>query len=251
MQFSKTISIFIQIATYILAVALAMFVWSETPQLSDLWRVALADLAATAFVFLTSIIFNNSSMYDPYWSVKPMIIVCGYALLFGLNGVGGFAIFGMMLLYGFRLTSNFYRDWPGLKHEDWRYRDLRVKFPKAYWLVSFLGIHLFPSAMVYLACVPIYFVMKESAQIGVIGVVGICLILTAIIIAFVADEQMRSFRKNASNKAMNMKVGLWKHSRHPNYLGELLTWWGIWLMAMDQNTSLWWTGIGALSITLM
>ena len=76
-------------------------------------------------------------MYDPYWSVKPMIIVCGYALLFGLNGVGGFAIFGMMLLYGFRLTSNFYRDWPGLKHEDWRYRDLRAKFPKAYWLVSF------------------------------------------------------------------------------------------------------------------
>ena len=93
--------------------------------------------------------------------------------------------------------------------------------------------------------------MKNSAQLGIVGIVGICITLAAIIIAFVADEQMRNFRNDISNAGKNMKSGLWKHSRHPNYFGELLTWWGIWLMAMDQNTSLWWTGIGALSITLM
>jgi steroid 5-alpha reductase family enzyme len=251
MQFNKTASILIQLIAYVIAIFVALIVWHFTPQLEDLWRLAVADLAATVFIFLCSVAFNNSSMYDPYWSVKPAVIAVGYASLFGLDHPAAMFLFVLMMLYNLRLTSNFIRDWPGLKHEDWRYANFRNQFPKAYWLISFSGIHLFPTVMVYLACLPLYFGMKESFDMNWLGWLGIAVTSAAIVIAYVADEQMRNFRKDPANKGKNMNVGLWKHSRHPNYFGEILTWWGIYFVALNLSLDLWWTGIGALAISLM
>ena len=251
MQFSKPISVIIQIVAYSVATIIAFAVWSLMSQLDDLYRLAVADLAATVFIFLCSVMMNNSSMYDPYWSVKPAVIVCGYAIFFGLDSLPAMALFALMMLYNLRLTSNFLRDWPGLKHEDWRYVEFRNQFPKLYWLVSFSGIHLFPTLMVYLACIPLYYGMKEAFDLNWIGCLGIAITLAAIVIAYIADEQMRKFRQNSSNKGINMNEGLWKHSRHPNYFGELLTWWGIFLIALNSDLNLWWTGAGALAINLM
>jgi len=251
MQVSKTASVLVQLVAYAIAITVAVTVWQLTPQLDDLWRLAVADFAATAFIFLCSVVFNNSSMYDPYWSVKPAVIASGYAMLFGLNELPAILLFMLMMLYNLRLTSNFFRDWPGLKHEDWRYKNFREQFPKAYWLVSFAGIHLFPTIMVYLACLPLYFGMKASFEMNWLGWLGILVTVAAIVIAYVADEQMRSFRKNPLNKGKNMNDGLWKHSRHPNYFGEMMTWWGIYFVALNLSLDLWWTGIGALAITLM
>lgn len=251
MQFSRPASILIQVVAYAVATSVAVCVWHYASMLDDLWRLAVADMAATVFIFVCSVVFNNSSMYDPYWSVKPAVIATGYAVLFGLNGLPSVLLFALMMLYNLRLTSNFFRDWPGLQHEDWRYRNFRAQFPKAYWLISLSGIHLFPTVMVFLACIPLYYGMKESFELNGLGWFGIFVTLVAIVLAFVADEQMRNFRKRAENKGRNMDTGLWKHSRHPNYFGELLTWWGIYLVALNASSSLWWTGAGALAITLM
>jgi len=210
MQVSKTASVLVQLVAYAIAITVAVAVWQLTPQLDDLWRLAVADFAATAFIFLCSVVLNNSSMYDPYWSVKPAVIASGYAMLFGLNELPAILLFMLMMLYNLRLTSNFFRDWPGLKHEDWRYKNFREQFPKAYWLVSFAGIHLFPTIMVYLACLPLYFGMKASFEMNWLGWLGILVTVAAIVIAYVADEQMRSFRKNPLNKGKNMNDGLWK-----------------------------------------
>ena len=172
MQFSKTASVLVQLVAYSIAITVAIVVWQFTPQLDDLWRLATADLVATIFIFICSMVFNNSSMYDPYWSVKPAVIASGYAMLFGLKELPAILLFTLMMLYNLRLTSNFIRDWPGLKHEDWRYKNFRKQFPKAYWLVSFAGIHLFPTVMVFLACLPLYFGMKESFEMNLLGWIG-------------------------------------------------------------------------------
>lgn len=251
MRYTKGQSIIISILAYVVATAVAVGAWLMADGMADLWRLAVADLAATLFIFGTSVVFNNSSMYDPYWSVKPAVIAVGCALIFGAGSVGGMALLLLMMLYGLRLTVNFYHDWPGLHHEDWRYRDFRADFPKAYWLISLLGIHLFPTVQVFLACIPLFLGMSLGGDLGLLGIVGIWITLFAIWLAYEADAQMRSFRENPANSGQVMSTGLWKHSRHPNYLGELLTWWGIWLIALDLDTGLWWTGIGALSITLM
>lgn len=251
MQFTRHQSILLSIIAYVAATAIAVITWHMAPGLHDLWRLAMADLAATLFIFSTSVVLNNSSMYDPYWSVKPAVIAIACAVLFGAGSVAGMALLVLMLLYGLRLTVNFYRDWPGLHHEDWRYRDFRERFPKSYWLISLTGIHIFPTVQVFLACIPLFLAMRMGGDVGIIGMVGIWVTLFAIWLAYEADAQMRAFRNDPANAGRIMDSGLWKHSRHPNYLGELLTWWGIWLIAIDLDMGLWWTGIGALAITLM
>jgi len=248
---SKSRSILTSIAAYVVATIVAVLLWHLTPHLPDLARLAVADLAATLFIFGASLASNNSSMYDPYWSVKPVVIAIGAALTFGAGSTGVMALLVLMILYGLRLTINFYRDWPGLHHEDWRYVEFRQRFPKSHWAVSLFGIHLFPTVQVYLACLPVFLGMRMGGEVGLISIIGIWLTLFAIWLAYEADAQMRTFRNNPLNRGRIMDQGLWKYSRHPNYLGEILTWWGVWLIVIGIDPGLWWTGIGALSINIM
>ena len=71
-----------------------------------------------------------------------------------------------------------------------------------------------------------------------------CVCLIAPTIQLIADYQRYRFSKTNPGKVCN--VGLWKYSRHPNYLGEILMWWGVFLILISMDPYLWWTGIGAL-----
>lgn len=250
---TKLKGILIQLLAYTVAIAAAVIVGTQLPDMHLLWKVAIADLVGTVVIFGFSLGANNSSMYDPYWSVKPMVIAVFYMVLMdGQVDVSAMLAGGLMLLYGVRLTSNFLRDWPGLVHEDWRYVNFRNEYPRAYWLISFSGIHLFPTVLVYLACLPAYFVITETSNgLGVWEIAGSAMFLGSIVLSFVADEQMRSFRKQPENKGKIMDKGLWRISRHPNYLGEVLGWWGLWFFALGVSLEYYWTGVGALAITLL
>jgi steroid 5-alpha reductase family enzyme len=250
---SRSSSIVLNIAFYILALLVVMVTFSFTGHLPVLMRIALADLAGTVVIFLFSLGMNNSSMYDPYWSVKPLVIAAYY--FFGKSTsevtVVDFGALLLISLYALRLTANFYRGWQGLKHEDWRYRNFRKQFPKAYWIVSFFGIHFFPTLMVYLGCLPMFIVFNQPLQVPFLAITGLVVTAGSIVLAFVADEQLRAFRSTPKNKGKTMNLGLWSKSRHPNYLGEILFWWGLFLIALAFGWQYWWTGVGALAITLM
>lgn len=253
----KAFSIILNILFYLAAIAIGILVYKTLgDDLHLLLRLLIADLAATFFIFCSSVIFNNSSMYDPYWSVKPMVIAFFYLFELGLSNAGllHWSVFILLQLYGIRLTLNFYRNWRGLKHEDWRYVSFRKQFPKLYWLVSFFGIHLFPTIIVYLACLPLYSIFIAHSNLSaqpLIMTIGLVILTESILIAFVADEQMKSFRSKERNLDTSMNKELWKYSRHPNYFGEILTWWGIYIISLSLSTEMWYLGIGALSVNLM
>jgi steroid 5-alpha reductase family enzyme len=251
---NKSLGVLVTVAAYLLALLAAIWSARLLPPSNPLLVIAVADLAATLVIFFFSVAFNNSSMYDPYWSVKPAVIAAYYMLLYGSEGTGTrqLLVFSLVMLYAVRLTSNFYRDWPGLSHEDWRYANFRIRFPKVYWLVSLAGIHLFPTVMVYLGCLPLAGAMQaEGVPLNLLDVVATLVTLGAVALAFTADEQLRLFRKNPANRGEVIRTGLWRSSRHPNYLGEILTWWGMYLFALASGLNWWWTGAGALAITLM
>ncbi len=253
----KSLSITISIACYLSAIVAGYLAFNYiAPSLHFLLKLLIADLCATVFIYIISVLFNNSSMYDPYWSVKPMVFAFVYLFQLGVENAGivQWSAFILMQLYGLRLTSNFYRDWSGLKQEDWRYVEFRNRFPKLYWLVSLSGIHMFPTVMVYLACLPLYSIFITHAYLDpnpVILTIGIIVLAGSVVLAFVADEQMRSFRKNPENKGKLMDRALWKYSRHPNYLGEVSTWWGLYLLALSLSFEMWYLGIGALAVNLL
>ena len=75
--------------------------------------------------------------------------------------------------------------------------------------------------------------------------------IMAVTLELISDNQLWKFKKNKDNKNKFIKTGLWSYSRHPNYLGEILFWWGIFFMTLAVDVSYWYLFICPLSMNLM
>lgn len=223
--------------------------------LEAMWlRLLVADAVGTAVVFAFSYRFRNSSFYDPYWSVAPMVIAL-YLLWQVPEGsmpwLRAVTTLSVVCFWGMRLTLNWLRYWEGMGYEDWRYVRLQQQTGRAYWLVSLSGIHYFPTVLVYLGCLPLLLALAPSTEPwGVWDALGTALCLGAALMEWQADEQLYRFRHNPQNRGLSMTQGLWRYSRHPNYLGEILFWYGLFLIGMAASG---WNGwyvyaAGAVSI---
>lgn len=215
----------------------------------DLWlNLLIADVVATVIVFIGSCIFRNASVYDPYWSVQPPVILICYALGAELT-LNRLLLLLAVLYWSIRLTGNWAANFYGLGHQDWRYTMLKEKTGRFYPAVNFLGIHLFPTLVVYACTLPGVVIMREEASDNIGTILCFLLCVAAASLQLAADRQMMHFRKQKTGRLMNS--GLWKYSRHPNYLGEILMWWGVALSLVCVLPQYWYLCAGALINTLM
>ena len=238
---------------YALTVVVGVLVYLYLP-LSESWlKLLIADIVATVVTFSFSLIFENASVYDPYWSVQPIVILIAFAIGVGRLGWAQILILLAVCVWGVRLTANWAYTFHGLKHQDWRYTMLKEKTGKLYPLVNFLGIHLVPTLVVYGCTLPAVFLFEKLPAISTAGAVFFelftLLSLGAATLQCVADCQMHAFRK--SGKGGFIRSGLWKHSRHPNYLGEILMWWGVALACTSAMPQYWYLCAGAVANTLL
>jgi steroid 5-alpha reductase family enzyme len=228
--------------------------WAGDPLGSVWWRVVVADLVATLVVFGFSRAFDNSSFYDPYWSVAPMAMAAAWwaaGHAGGANGERAALSLGLCLAWGLRLTFNWLRRWRGLDDEDWRYADFRPKAGAAYWWLSFAGFHLFPTVVVLLGCMPLYLALTSGTPLGVLDALGAVMTAAGIIIEAIADNQLHRFLQRRHDDSRVLDSGLWAYSRHPNYFGEVLFWWGLALLGLAAAPGRWWLMLGAAGVTLM
>ncbi len=212
-------------------------------------NLLLADIAATVVTFVFSLIFRNASVYDPYWSVQPLVIVVGYAVARKDLTVTQILPLIAVLLWGIRLTANWAYTFYGLGFQDWRYTMLCEKTGKLYPVVNFVGIHLVPTLVVYGCVLPIAFTFEEAPAFNAGAAVFFALSVAATVLQGAADIQMHRYRKNRNGTFM--RNGLWKYSRHPNYLGEILMWWGVALAYVCVMPSRWYLIAGAVANTLL
>lgn len=239
------------VAAYLLAALVAIGVLRALAGTHPVLAVAAADVAATVVVFAASVATGNSSVYDPYWSVAPPLVALAWASR-GADRARRTLVILLVTAWAVRLTWNWLRGWQGLGHEDWRYLDLRRKSGRAYWLVSFTGIHLFPTLIVLLGCLSLWPALATGRRpLGALDVVAAAVTAAAIAIEATADEQLRRFRRAAPPPGATLATGLWAYSRHPNYFGETLFWWGLFLFALAADPGAWWTVVGPLTVTLM
>ena len=211
-------------------------------------RLLAADVIATVVTFAFSLIFNNASVYDPYWSVQPIVIGVCFAVRDGLSASALFAL-AAVIIWGVRLTGNWAYTFMGLDHEDWRYRLLRNRSGKFYPVINFIGIHMVPTIIVYLCTLPLVFLITDGAPLRPWALAFLGLSFAGTALELFADRRMHSFRRSGTGGFI--REGLWKYSRHPNYLGEILMWWGIGLYSVSIMPSHWYLLGGALANTLL
>lgn len=261
---NRTTSLLIILMVYALAIAGGIFSYDYFSGESGLnfsypLALFLSDVAATVIVFIFSLIFRNASVYDPYWSVQPPVIIS--VLLLKMHEInaqssnGGqipllaWLLFAAILFWGLRLTANWAYNFKSFEYQDWRYVMLKEKSGRFYGFINFTGIHLFPTCVVFLCVLPAVIAIKEGASFKPLCALFIAVSFLAPVFQGIADIQMHRFR-NSGTKGF-IRTGLWKHSRHPNYACEILMWWGIGLTSVTALGGKIWLLSGALINTLM
>ena len=248
-------SISICILSYSIALMFSYFLLQFSSS-NHIWLdIVTAHLASTLIIFSFSLIFKNSSLYDPFWSVMPFFIFL--YLVFNVEidepTFGRFILIGIPITYyAVRLTWNWAKSWEGLYDEDFRYLNLYATFGNFKWFINLFGIHLFPTFMVNICLFPLYYAISINTEpLNFIDWFFCFFTFFAVLLEHISDEQMHKFKAQQDNVSKTMKNGLWKYSRHPNYLGEILFWFGIFGFSLSQSLENWWLIVFPFSMLSM
>jgi steroid 5-alpha reductase family enzyme len=215
---------------------------------------AAADAVATAVVFAFSVLHDNSSIYDPYWSVAPVPIALYWASFADGPGSGlrRAWVLAIVCVWGVRLTANQLARWGGLGDEDFRYVELRARSGRWYWPLSLAGVHLMPTIWVFLGLLAAFPALAGPGRAwNALDAAAVAVAGGGVLLEAVADRQLRRFVRARRDPAAVLDSGVWAFSRHPNYLGELLFWWGLFLSGVAAAPGWAWTVVGPLAITLL
>lgn len=245
------IPVSIAYAVTIFGAALTLYVCQSGFLLNALW----ADLVGTVIIFAFGRYYKNSSFYDAYWSVIPPLLAV-YWLVFhvspDVDATRQAMVLILVWLWGIRLTANWATYWEGLTHEDWRYAPIREKAGKHKAIADFLAIHLFPTLIVFFACLPIFAAVSVGDNaLNWLDWIAFIVVSGAILIETIADLQLHAFLPNRKEGEI-MQTGLWKYSRHPNYFGEMSFWIGLMLFGLAAYPEGWWWIMpGGVAMTAM
>ena len=263
-SYSKWKSVALITAIYLLATIVAITVFyamkngpilDHSATVKPLLSLFVADVAATIIVWAFGLLYENVSVYDPYWSVFPPVAFLLWAFYTGVWSLPVILLLIASWYWGWRLTRNWVITFKGIAHEDWRYTKYRSLHPALFHLINFFGLNMVPTLVVFAAMLPglklyenpLSFKFTSAVSFGLLFL-GFVICLIAPTIQLIADKQSHDFRAAHPGEVCN--VGLWKHGRHPNYFGEILFWWGIWIMYVPFGGIDWFI-LGPMAMTAL
>lgn len=257
-DYKRLLAFLFVLFSYVLATIVGLFIFSYFSNLSmnPILALFLADIAMTVFIYIIGLLVNNASMYDPYWSVIPLLYGLLYMFSYGDYSLVTIIINVVIGIWSLRLTANWMYTFKTIKKQDWRYDFLKEKSGVFYPVVNLFGIHIVPTLFVFAALLPALVLFKTQqtstpATFNILMLFGVLISLIGIGLELIADIQMQRFRVRETNRRAIIREGLWKYSRHPNYLGEIMFWWGIFLMVVVLLPNMWYLVFGPIAMTLM
>lgn len=205
---------------------------------------------------ISTFVLGKTWPVDFVWSCWPLL-QCALILHRGDDGVctRHISVCVLVAVWGYRLTHNFVSR-GGIGHEDWRYVAMRSQFGKHFWWVSLFSVFLGQTTFLFAACLPLYGALSSSAPFPTASDgVALAVSTAAILLEACADMQMDEHiaaKREHRTDVIVLKTGLWAWSRHPNYLGEISWWLGVWFFSLSAPDAPWLPGIaGPLSITFL
>ena len=209
----------------------------------------LAVLAMMLVGWVISLIYRNVTIVDSLWGLGFVLIAW---LTFGMaDGFVGRKLLLTLLVtaWGLRLMIHLsLRNWG--HGEDPRYAAWRKKSGERFWLVSLVKVFILQSVFLWIIALAIQWgqIAPQPAVLTWLDYVGVGIWMIGFFFEAVGDWQLARFKADPNQKGKVMNTGLWAYSRHPNYFGESMIWWGIFLVTLATSSS-WWTIVSPLIIT--
>ncbi|NTW24792.1 MAG: DUF1295 domain-containing protein, partial [Lentimicrobium sp.] len=210
---------------------------------------AVFVLIYMTLIFLFALILKDNSIVDIFWSLGFIFLaILSFAHEVSID-FKKLLVNMLVIIWGLRMAIHIYIRNRG-KGEDFRYANWRNTW-KHFILRSFFQIFMLQGFFMLIISWPVLHInYGKTVGFGMIDIVGLLIFITGFIFEVLGDYQLLAFKKYADNKGKIITNGLWKYTRHPNYFGEALLWWGIWLMAVPVVDGIY-TVVGPIVITLL
>lgn len=197
----------------------------------------LTGLAAVVALFtilwIASLIVRNSSIVDMWWG--PGILLIGLTYFLTTDGAQsrGRMVVSLLALWAIRLAWHI-----GARNighgEDFRYAKWRRERGASWWWFSYFKVFVLQSVIAWIISMPLYWAIAPATpeRFTVFDIAGTMLFAIGFFFEAIGDEQLRRFKASPANKGRVLDSGLWRYTRHPNYFGEAVMWWGFGLFAV-------------------
>lgn len=202
-----------------------------------------ATIAAVALFmaagWVVSLLRRDASIVDIMWGAG--FVVIAWVAFFAGDGYEGrrWLITLLTTAWGMRLSIYLYRRNHGLP-EDYRYQAMRRNWGARFPLMSLITVFGLQGALMWLVSLPVQ-VAQLSGTPGsftVLDVLGASVFAAGLLFEAVGDAQLARFKADPASAGRVMDRGLWRYTRHPNYFGDALVWWGLFLVAAAEPWAL-------------
>jgi steroid 5-alpha reductase family enzyme len=220
------------------------------------WTVGI-----TTIIWVVALLAQgNHSMMDAYYGFGYAVPVwIAFVLSDAASPIAALLLL-MASMHGCRLgwyLAARWRRYVPVHGGDPRYLEFKAKYSPGYWWKSFFAVMEPQAVLITVVGLPAVVGVLEnrdvatSDQVSVLTVLGLALFGIGMYFEVLGDGQLQSFLAHENRPARYLNTGVWTHTRHPHYFGNICTWWGIWIVAVSGNQDIWWTVAGPIANTIM
>lgn len=217
----------------------------------QIWLVGLgAGLALMVATWVASLVRRDASLVDRVWGFAFVVIAWAYAVAADVWTPRTWLMLALVSIWGLRLSI--YLTWRNWGHgEDPRYQAMRRKRPDTFAVRSLFTVFLLQGLLAWIISLPLLAATAYDQPEGLIwlDLVGIGVWAVGFYFEAVGDWQLTRFLADPANRGRVMDQGLWRYTRHPNYFGDTVVWWGFFLVALA--TGAWWTAVGSAIMSVL
>ena len=220
----------------------------------DSWPVPVAALLA-ALVMMTlvwagSLVKRDASIVDVFWGLGFALVGWIYFLAAEERTLRGTLVLGLVTLWALRLSLYIFWRNRG-QGEDYRYREMRERRPETFAAWSLFFVFWLQALLLWAISMPLYQAQHpRPASLAALDILGIALFVVGFAFEAGGDWQLARFKADPSNKGKVMDRGFWRYTRHPNYFGDAVVWWGFFCFAAATPGG-WWTVYSPVLMTLL
>jgi steroid 5-alpha reductase family enzyme len=205
-------------------------------------------LALETLAWLVSLARRDASVADVLWGPAFAVLAWLFVVSREAADPRGLLVAVLVTVWGARLGLHIARRGRG-RGEDPRYTAMRRAHGPRFWWVSLLTVFWLQGLILWIVALPLY-AAQGGGRLWWLDALALACVMIGLTFEAVGDRQLQRFRTDPANRGRVLDSGLWRYSRHPNYFGDALLWWGLFLFAAATPAG-WVTIVSPLLMTFL